>query len=87
MPNTATFDTAASTALTMLGRALALAAVFVGLALLAVFTAAAAMVAGLLVLGAVIAMRFAPKAQARGGPETLNAHRTPDGWVVETRLR
>jgi hypothetical protein len=39
------------------------------------------------VLGAAIAMRFAPKHARASGPETLNARRTPDGWVVETRLR
>ncbi len=87
MPQTAALDPA-TVVMNALGRALAFTFLLVGAALGVVFAFAAAMVAGLLVLGAAIAMRFAPKrARAAAGPETLNARRTPDGWVVETRLR
>jgi len=87
MPHTAALDPPAAL-MNALGRALAFVFLLVGAALGVVFAFAAAVVAGLLVLGAAIAMRFAPKrGPAASGPETLNARRTPDGWVVETRLR
>jgi hypothetical protein len=42
-------------------------------------------VVGLMILGAAIAMRFMPRRKrASGGPEVLEARRTPAGWVVET---
>lgn len=86
MPMSATFDNAASSALGLLARIAALAVLVVGSALAVMFTALAALVAGLLVLGAAIALRFAPRrGRGAGGPETLDARRTPDGWVVETR--
>jgi|CXWL01.1.fsa_nt_gi hypothetical protein len=84
MPTSATFDS--SSAMSAIGRALALAMLVIGSVLAVVFAFAAAVVAGLLVLGAAIALRFAPKrARPSNGPETLDARRTPDGWVVETR--
>lgn len=85
MPPSATFDTAASSTMSLIGRVLALAVLVIGSMLAVVFAAAAAVVAGLLVLGAAIALRFAPKRARAGGPETLDARHTPDGWVVETR--
>lgn len=85
MPTSATFDTAASSTMSLIGRVLALAMLVIGSMLAVVFAAAAAVVAGLLVLGAAIALRFAPKRARAGGSETLDARRTPDGWVVETR--
>lgn len=77
-----------STALSAFGRAVALAALAVGAALALVFAFAAAMVVGLMILGAAIAMRLAPRRKpASTGPEVLEARRTPAGWVVETGTR
>jgi len=47
------------------------------------FAAAAALVVALIVAGAAIALRFAPK--PRPDDHILDAHETPAGWVVETR--
>lgn len=75
-----------STALGAFGRAAALLALVVGAALALVFAFAAALVVGIMILGAAIAMRFAPRRKTRNatGPEVLEARRTPAGWVVET---
>lgn len=75
-----------STALSAFGRAAALLALAVGAALALVFAFAAALVVGIMILGAAIAMRLAPrgKSRAASGPEVLDARRTPTGWVVET---
>lgn len=67
-------------------RALGVAALVAGVAVLLVFAAAAAVVVGLLITGAAIALRFAPQ-PARANAETLEARHTPTGWVVETRTR
>ena len=68
-------------------RAAGLFILALGAALAFVFAFFAALVVGLMIAGAAIAMRFWP-ARKRGpqtsGPETLEARRTPDGWVVET---
>jgi hypothetical protein len=37
-----------------------------------------------MILGAAVAMRFAPRAKPAGAPGVLEARRTPTGWVVET---
>ncbi len=81
----ATADFGSST-LTTLFRAAGLAVLAVGAVLAFVFAFFAALVVGLMVAGAALALRFWPRAkQARpAGPETLEARRTPDGWVVET---
>ncbi|MFT3729480.1 MAG: hypothetical protein QM759_16775 [Terricaulis sp.] len=77
MPTTAETG---SSLLNALFRAVAIAALGVGIALLFVFAAAAAVVVGLMILGAAIALRFAPRpVEAR----VLNARQTPTGWVVE----
>lgn len=69
-------------------RAAGLLVLALGAALALVFAFFAALVVGLMIAGAAVAMRFWParkRATARdGGPETLEARRTPDGWVVET---
>jgi hypothetical protein len=55
-------------------------------ALAFVFAAAAAAVIGLVVAGAALTLRFAPKRTA-SSPETLEARQTPAGWVVEAGPR
>jgi hypothetical protein len=72
-----------STALSAFARAAGLAALAIGAALALVFAFAAALVVGLMILGAAIAMRFTPRRKP-AGPEVLEARRTPTGWVVET---
>lgn len=74
-----------STALGAFGRAAALLALVVGAALALVFAFAAALVVGIMILGAAIAMRLTPRRKAKpSGPEVLEARRTAEGWVVET---
>ena len=69
-------------------RAAGLFVLALGAALAFVFAFFAALVVGLMIAGAAIAMRFWPArkraASRSSGPETLEARRTPDGWVVET---
>ncbi|MEZ6022513.1 MAG: hypothetical protein R3C16_03645 [Hyphomonadaceae bacterium] len=65
-------------------RALGLAGLAIGVALALVFAFAAALVVGLMIAGAAVAMRFARPKPPSEGPQVLEAHRTPDGWVVET---
>lgn len=69
--------------LNALMRAVAVAALGIGLALLFVFAAAAAVVVGLMVMGAAIALRFAPRPVEARANNVLDARRTPTGWVVE----
>jgi hypothetical protein len=69
-------------ALSAFVRAAGLAALVFGAVLVFMFAAAAAVVIGLLVVGAAIALRFAPKRAPQGN--VLDARRTPAGWVVET---
>lgn len=66
---------------------------FAGFVLLAIgsvlafaFAFAAMLVVAVMVLGAAIAMRLAPRRQSGEGP-LLNARHTPAGWVVETGAR
>jgi hypothetical protein len=74
-----------SSALGAIARAAGLAALVVGAALAFVFAFAAAIVVGLMVLGAAIALRFMPRQKgAQTGNDVLEARRTPAGWVVET---
>jgi hypothetical protein len=83
MPTTALEDPVSAT-LRALARAVVWMVLIVGGALAAVFAFAAAMVVAVLIAGAALAMRFAPRPKrAQGGPEVLDARRTPDGWVVE----
>ncbi len=78
-----------STALSAFGRAAGLLALAVGAALAFVFAFAAALVVGVMIAGAALAMRVWPrrKAAAPAGPVILDAHRTPQGWVVETAAK
>ena len=68
-------------------RAAALAALVFGAVLAFMFAAAAAVVIGLMVIGAAIALRFAPKRVRTTQTDVLDARRTPAGWVVETARR
>jgi hypothetical protein len=76
-----------SSALSAFARAAGLVALAVGAALALVFAFAAALVVGVMVLGAAIAMRFTPRRKPAGQPEILEAHRTPTGWVVEAAAK
>jgi hypothetical protein len=76
-----------SSALSAFGRAAGLVALAVGAALALVFAFAAALVVGVMVLGAAIAMRFAPRRKPAGQPDVLEARRTPTGWVVEAAAK
>lgn len=76
-----------SAALSAFLRAAGLLALTIGVALALVFAFAAALVVGLMIAGAALAMRLWPRRRAkpaRSGPEVLDARRTPTGWVVET---
>lgn len=86
MPATAD---AGSNLFAALARALGLTALIVGAGLVLMFAAAAALVVGVMILGAAAAMRLFParRARAAGGPEVLDARRTPYGWVVETQTQ
>jgi len=75
------------TALGLLARIVGLALLVVAGAVVFAFAAAAALVIGLVVLGAAIGMRVTPQAKTSTGPETLDARHTPTGWVVETGMR
>jgi len=69
-------------------RAAGVVALAIGAALALVFAFAAAVVVSLMIAGAAVAMRLWPRRQRQpaSGPQVLDAHRTPDGWVVETRM-
>lgn len=87
MPATFAIDQASSP-LSAAARVMGLALLTLAAALAFAFAAAAAAVIGLLVLGAAIALRFAPgRRVAADGPQLLDARRTPSGWVVETRSK
>jgi hypothetical protein len=77
-----------SAALSAFLRAAGLVALTIGVALALVFAFAAALVVGLMIAGAALAMRLWPRRRAKRpaatGPEVLDARRTPTGWVVET---
>jgi hypothetical protein len=83
---TATAD-AGSSLVSALARALGWVALAVGAGLALVFAFAAAMVVALMIAGAALALRFAPRQRVAGGPDILDAHRTPNGWVVEAGSR
>ena len=78
-----------STALSAFARAAGLVVLAVGAALAFFFAFAAALVVGVMIAGAALAMRVFPRrrAAAPGGPVVLDAHRTPQGWVVETAAK
>jgi len=70
-------------ALSAFVRAAGLAALVFGAVLVFMFAAAAAVVVGLMVVGAAIALRLMPK-RAAAQSNVLDARQTPAGWVVET---
>ena len=78
-----------STALSAFGRAAGRLALAIGTALAFVFAFAAALVVGVMIAGAALAMRIWPRRRAAvaTGPVILDAHRTPQGWVVETAAK
>lgn len=78
-----------STALSAFARAAGLVVLAVGTTLAFVFAFAAALVVGVMIAGAALAMRVWPRrrAAAASGPVVLDAHRTPQGWVVETATK
>ena len=80
-------NNAVDSPLSALGRGLGLGAMIVGGAFLAVFAAAAALVVGLMVTGAALALRFAPRPAAVRRNDVLEARATPNGWVVEASSR
>lgn len=85
MPVTAAADDFVSSFLGVTARVLGLAVLVIGAALAAMFAVAAAVVIGLLILGAAIGLRLTPR--TAGGPDVLDARPTPNGWVVETRAK
>jgi protein-S-isoprenylcysteine O-methyltransferase Ste14 len=84
--NTADFG---SSALSAFARAAGLVVLAIGAVLALMFAFAAALVVGVMIAGAALAMRVWPrrKAPAATGPVVLDAHRTPQGWVVETAAK
>jgi hypothetical protein len=81
MPTVA--DEPGSSMLSALLRAIAFLALGVGMAVLFVFAAAAALVVGLMILGAAVALRLAPRPVEARADGVLEARQTPSGWVVE----
>jgi hypothetical protein len=71
-----------SNALNAFLRAAGLVILVVGAALALVFAFAAAMVVGLMIAGAAVAMRLRRKTHRADG--VLEARQTPNGWIVET---
>lgn len=77
-----------STALGAFARAAGLVVLAIGAALAFVFAFFAALVVGVMIAGAALAMRIWPRRKASAaGPVVLDAHRTPEGWVVETAAK
>jgi len=76
-----------STALSAFLRAVGVLALAICAALAFMFAFAAALAVGLMILGAAIAMRLAPRRAETGGEGVLEARRTPAGWVVETAAK
>ena len=70
-----------SSALGLIARFVALSVLAVGTVLALVFFFAAAVIVGVMVLGALAAIRLSPQ---RTREDMLEARRTPTGWVVET---
>ena len=74
-----------SNALSAFLRAAGLVVLVIGAALAFIFAFAAAMVVGLMIAGAAVAMRLRPRRKAKQSADgVLEARQTPDGWVVET---
>lgn len=66
-------------------RAAGLVALAIGATLALVFAFFAAVVVGLMIAGAALAMKLSPRRrQQRSTPGVLDARQTPNGWVVET---
>jgi len=79
-----------SATLSAFARAAGLLVLAIGTALAFVFAFAAALVVGVMIAGAALAIRFWPSrraAAAATGPVVLDAQRTPEGWVVETAAK
>jgi len=78
-----------SAALSAFARAAGLLALAIGAAFALIFAFAAALVVGVMIAGAALAMRLLPrrKPAVATGPVVLDAHRTPEGWVVETAAK
>lgn len=77
-----------SAALSAFVRAAGLLALAIGTALAFVFAFFAALVVGVMIAGAALAMRIWPRGRSSAtGPVVLDAHRTPEGWVVETAAK
>ncbi len=76
-----------SSALSAFLRAAGLLALTVGAALALVFAFAAALVVGLMIAGAALAMRIWPRREEAAAGGVLEARRTPTGWVVETNAK
>ena len=78
-----------SSALGAFARAAGLLVLAIGAAFALIFAFAAALVVGVMIAGAALAMRLLPrrKPAAPTGPVVLDAHRTPEGWVVETAAK
>jgi len=78
-----------SSALSAFMRAAGLVVLAIGGALALMFAFAAALVIGVMIAGAALAMRFWPRRRAAGQTESgvLEARRTPSGWVVETAAK
>jgi hypothetical protein len=78
-----------SAALSAFARAAGLVALAVGAALAFVFAFAAAVIVAMMIAGAALAMRLWPRRRrpTASGPVVLDAHRTPQGWVVETAAK
>jgi hypothetical protein len=72
-----------SAALSAFLRAAGLVVLAIGAALALVFAFAAAMVVGLMIAGAAVAMRLRPRKTPKADG-VLEARQTPTGWVVET---
>jgi hypothetical protein len=85
---TANADDFGSAALSAFLRAAGLVVLAIGAALAFVFAFFAAVVVGLMIAGAALAMRLWPRRSSQpSAPGVLEAHRTPNGWVVETSTR
>jgi hypothetical protein len=77
-----------SAALSAFVRAAGLVVLAIGAALAFVFAFFAALVVGVMIAGAALAMRIWPRRKAAAaGPVVLDAHRTPEGWVVESAAK
>ncbi|MGD9815340.1 MAG: hypothetical protein AB7Q23_10775 [Hyphomonadaceae bacterium] len=78
-----------SSAVSAFMRAAGLVVLAIGGALALMFAFAAALVIGVMIAGAALAMRLWPRRRAAGQAESgvLEARRTPSGWVVETAAK